>query len=193
MSKRILIVHGHPDASARRFNHALAEAYALGAKRAGHTVAHVDVAHLDIPCLRGKAGWEAGALPDALVPAQQAIAACDHLVLFFPLWLGGVPALLKAFLEQVLRPGFAFSQGRGFPEKPLSGRSARVVVTMGMPGLVFRWYFRAHGLKALTRGILGFVGIAPVRETVIGSVEGLSDKQRMAWLAEMTRLGHHGR
>ena len=57
------------------------------------------------------------------------------------------------------------------PKKLLGGRSARLVVTMGMPALVYRWYFRAHSIKALERNILGFVGIAPIDETLIGSIE----------------------
>ena len=94
---------------------------------------------------------------------------------FFPLWLGDMPALLKGFLEQVARPGFAF-KGDGenpFAHKGLAGRSARVVVTMGMPALVYRWYFRAHSLKSLERNILGFVGIAPIHETLVGMVDKL--------------------
>ncbi len=39
---------------------------------------------------------------------------------------------------------------------------------MGMPALVYRWYFRAHSVRSLERNILGFVGIAPVNETLIG-------------------------
>ena len=71
----------------------------------------------------------------------------------------------------------------------LAGRSARLVVTMGMPALVYRWYFRAHSLKALERNILGFVGIAPVRETLVGSVEGLDEAERKEWLAKLAALG----
>ena len=41
---------------------------------------------------------------------------------------------------------------------------------MGMPALVYRWYFRAHSVKSLERNILGMVGIAPVSETLIGTV-----------------------
>ena len=33
----------------------------------------------------------------------------DHVVILYPLWLGSMPALLKALLEQMLRPGFAYS------------------------------------------------------------------------------------
>ena len=191
MGKRILVLQGHPDTGAAHFNHALAQAYADGAHEAGHSVTFVDVAGLDFPLLRSQAAWETDTLPATLRPAQQAIAAAEHIVIFFPLWLGGMPALLKGFLEQVARPGFALSYGdkAGLPKKLLTGRSARVVVTMGMPALVYRWYFRAHSLKALERNILGFVGIAPIHETLVGSIEVLTEKQRTDWLAKLRRLG----
>jgi putative NADPH-quinone reductase len=60
---------------------------------------------------------------------------------------------------------------------------------MGMPALVFRWFFLAHSLKALKRNILGFVGISPARDTLVGSVEGLTDATRSAWLRAMGELG----
>ena len=67
-------------------------------------------------------------------------------------------------------PGFAFAyRPSGFPQKNLGGRSARIVVTMGMPAFVYRWYFRAHAVKNLKRNILGFVGYAPVRDTIDSS------------------------
>lgn len=189
--RRILLLQGHPDASERHFNHALADAYAQGAQRGGHQTRRVDVALLDYPLLRSKAGWDADALPAVLVPAQQAIQWAQHIVVFFPLWLGGMPALLKGFLEQVARPGFAIAagSGNGMPAKLLGGRSARVVVTMGMPALVYRWYFRAHSVKALERNILGFAGIAPIHETLIGSIEGLDDAGRKKWLNRLESLG----
>jgi putative NADPH-quinone reductase len=113
-------------------------------------------------------------------------------VLFFPLWLGDMPALLKGFLEQVARPGFAFKYNEGrtaFTEKGLKGRSARIVVTMGMPALVYRWYFRAHSVKSLERNILGFVGIAPVSETLIGMVGNMKPEDGQKWLRKLTALG----
>jgi putative NADPH-quinone reductase len=194
MGKRILVIEGHPDRDAGRYNHALASAYAEAASSAGHTVRRIVVAELDFPLLRSKAEWEHGVVPPGLVGAQQAIAWAEHLVFFFPLWLGGMPALLKGFLEQVARPGFALGEPGGLahlPQKLLAGRSARLVVTMGMPALAYRWIYRAHSLKALERNILGFVGIAPVDETLIGMVEG-DAKTRERWLARMARLGAGG-
>lgn len=193
--RRILVIQGHPDAGASHLCHALAEAYAQGALEGSHTVRTLDIAQLDFPLLRSQAAWEREPVPAALAPAQQAIAWAEHLVLFFPLWLGDMPALLKGFLEQVARPGFAFA-GDGprdaFTRKGLGGRSARVVVTMGMPALVYRWYFRAHSVKSLERNILGFVGIAPVHETLVGQVGQLSPADAAKWFERLRQLGRDG-
>jgi putative NADPH-quinone reductase len=191
MGKHILLIQGHPDTGRAHFGHALDAAYTRGADAAGHRVERVDVAALDFPLLRSQQEWKTGALPASLAPVQDAIRRAEHLVFFFPLWLGGMPALLKGFLEQVARPGFALG-GTGatdLGEKLLGGRSARLVVTMGMPALVYRWYFRAHSVKALERNILGFVGIAPIDETLIGSVESIDDVKRRRWLTRLEALG----
>jgi putative NADPH-quinone reductase len=191
MGKRVLLIQGHPDAGRAHLCQALAEAYSAGAIEAGHEVRCIDVARLEFPLLKSQHEWEDGPLPDGLREPQAAIGWAEHIVLFFPLWLGDMPALLKGFLEQVARPAFAFGGTREnpFAHKPLAGRSARVVVTMGMPALVYRWYFRAHSVKSLERNILGFVGIAPVRATLIGMVGNLSAAAAAKWLAKLRKLG----
>lgn len=194
-SRRILILQGHPDASAPHLCHALAAAYAEGARNAGHEVHVVEIARLDFPLLRSQHEWEHIPLPAGLQAAQDEIAWAQHLLIVFPLWLGDMPALVKGFLEQVTRPGFAFkgdSAERGsnpFMFKGLKGRSARIVVTMGMPALVYRWYFRARGVGLLKRNILGFVGIAPVRDTLVGMVDKLGEAGVRKWQDKLHALG----
>lgn len=192
MTKHILVIQGHPDSGEQHLCHALAASYAKGAEGEGHTVRHLDVAELDFPLLRSQKDWEKGSVPDTLLPAQEAIQWAEHLVFFFPLWLGDMPAVLKGFLEQVARPGFAFKREEGgnpFGKKGLTGRSARVVVTMGMPALVYRWYFRAHSLKSLERNVLGFVGIAPVHETLVGMAGNMKPEDAAKWLKKLEQLG----
>jgi putative NADPH-quinone reductase len=191
MSKRVVIINGHPDAGHKHLGDALVAAYEAGAIAAGHEVRRVVVAELDFEILRSKDEWENGEPPPSIRQAQETIAWADHLVIFYPLWLGEMPALLKAFLEQVARPGFAFAKadsGR-LGKKLLSGKSARIVVTMGMPALLYRWYYRAHGLKNLERNILGFVGIGPVDSTLLGLVEGGKAARREKWIAALRALG----
>lgn len=191
MPKHITIIQGHPDSQSRHFGHALADEYAKGCEDGGHHVRRIEVAQLDVPILRSKEDFEKGVPPDTIRQAQDAIKWADHLVIIYPLWLGSMPALLKAFFEQAFRPGFAFEyqQSGGMAKKLLTGRSARVVVTMGMPAFIYRWIFFAHSLKSLKRNILSFCGIGPTRSTIIGSIEGMSEKQRMEWLDEMRGLG----
>jgi putative NADPH-quinone reductase len=83
------------------------------------------VAHLDFPILRTRQDFEHGHPPKSLVEAQNAIVSAQHQLLVFPLWHGTMPGLLKAFLEQVMRPGAALEyRQRGFPKGLLTGRSA---------------------------------------------------------------------
>lgn len=190
-TRRILLIQGHPDPAGGHLCHALAKAYGRAAEAAGHAVRTIDVARLDFPLLRTQADWNDGTLPDSLRPSQDGIAWAQHLVFLFPLWMGDMPALLKGYLEQVARPGFAFDKSKGGPlgQKALGGRSARVVVTMGMPALAYRYWFRAHSVKSLERNILGFIGIAPIDETLIGSVDSLGPSGVDRWLKKMRALG----
>jgi putative NADPH-quinone reductase len=99
----------------------------------------------------------------------------------------------EGLFEQTLRPGFAIGKaapGR-LPKKLLAGRSARIVVTMGMPALFYKLYYRAHSLKSLKRNMLEFCGLSPVRATVIGMVEGRKDA-REGWLTRLAVLGNEG-
>ena len=190
MPEGVAIIQGHPDPAGGHLCHALADAYAAGAVSAGHAVARIEVARLDFPLLRTREEFTGRAVPESLDAAMLGIMGAQHLVIVFPLWLGTMPALLKGFLEQVLRPGFAFeAREKGFPRGLLHGRSARLVVTMGMPALIYRWYFRAHGVRGLERSILRFAGMGPVRETLLGSIEGVDDAERRRWLDRMEGYG----
>ncbi|HZX87174.1 MAG TPA: NAD(P)H-dependent oxidoreductase [Reyranella sp.] len=190
MPRNILVLNGHPDPSNKGLCHVLAQAYEEGAVNAGHVVRHLDVAELDFGFLRSQAAFEKEAPPPAIAAAQESILWANHLVVIFPLWLGDMPAILKAFFEQALRPGFAFTyRPSGFPVMHLKGRSARIIVTMGMPAPIYRWYFRAHGLKNLKRNVLRFVGFAPVHDTIIGSVGTRSRESIARSVAKTKSLG----
>lgn len=192
MSRRILVVIGHPDPSPDRLCRALASAYAEGAERSGHAVRKIDLALLEFPMLRTSQEFEHGSIPGSLKEAAEAVVWAEHLVFVFPLWLGTMPAMLKAFLEQVMRPGTAFAypdKGGGFARSLLRGRSARLVVTMGMPAPIYRIWFFSHGIAGMRRGILNFAGIKPVRETLLGMVANAGEVKRASWIKQMQRLG----
>jgi putative NADPH-quinone reductase len=194
MPHRITIVQGHPDSSREHLCHALANAYRSGAEASDFEVRVINVADLSFPLIRSGEDFINGPRPACIQEAQSMIRTSDHLLLVYPLWLGTMPALLKGFLEQVFRYDFAFEpDARGRFEKKLIGRSARVMVTMGMPVLAYRYYFGAHSLKSLERNILKFAGISPVRESLFGNVDNVSKASREKWLSRARRQGVAGR
>lgn len=186
---RIAIIVGNPRQGT--FSEALANAYREGAEAAGHDVESFVLSKMTFdPILHAGFSKPQPLEPD-LLAAQRAIGAADHVVMIFPLWFGCLPALFKGFIERVFQPGFAITGNikDGTYRAMLNRKSARIIITMGMPGLIYRWYYGAHAAKMLRRNILEFVGIKPVRTTIFGMVEAVNNDKRAKWLRDVTELG----
>jgi putative NADPH-quinone reductase len=189
---RILVIDGHPDPDRARFCHALADAYLEGAMAAGRETRLITLAETEIVFLRTAREFATPPDAPAIASARADIAWAEHVVLIFPLWLGGAPALMRAFLEQIARGSFfAETSGSGIRQR-LKNKSARLIVTMGMPAVLYRFLFHAHGVRNITQGVLGFAGFRPVRLTLFGAVEAAGANAQKARLTRVRALGHEG-
>jgi len=188
---RIVIIVGNPRTAS--FSEALAEAYRRGAEAGGHEARVFQLARMSFDPILHEGFSKPQPLEPDLQEAQTAIGRADHLVIIFPLWFGTLPALLKGFVERVFQPGFAITGSikDGTYRALLADKSARVIMTMGMPGLIYRWYYGAHCAKMLRRNILEFVGIKPVRTTIYGMIEAVPTETRGKWLLEVEALGRN--
>lgn len=184
---RIAIIVGH--ARHNTFCEALGRAYRRGAQAGGHDEALFVTSAMAFDPVLHEGFERVQPLEKDLQAAHDAMLAADHLVIIFPLWLGTLPAILKGFLERVLQPEMVEAARLRKFVQPLKGKSARVIVTMGMPGFVYRWWFGAHAVKMLKRNILSFVGVGPVRTTIYGNVEGVTAERRVEWIEEVENLG----
>lgn len=192
MSKHVLIIQGHPDSTKQHFCHALANAYKTGAEKGDYSVKEIYVAQLNFPNLRTKGEFEDGLPPTDIKAAQEKISWSDHIIIIYPLWLGTMPALLKGFFEQTFRYGFAISnETNKMPKKLLAGKSTRIIVTVGMPAFLYRWFFRTHSIKSFQKNILGLSGIKPVKYNLLGMVDS-SNAKHVKWLKKIQVLGQHG-
>lgn len=189
----VLVINGHPDPSGNRFCAALCEAYARGASETGRQVRSLAVGQLNFPLLRTAAEFASPAHSPVILDAQADIRWADHVVIVHPLWLGGPPAQLKAFLEQVFRYGFALPRTGLRLTGLLGGRSLRLIVTMGMPAFIYRTLFGAFGERALVRGVFLISGFRPIRTQYLGGVGNASAAERGRWLSETRKLGREGR
>ncbi|WP_370125633.1 NAD(P)H-dependent oxidoreductase [Sinorhizobium fredii] len=167
----------------------MADAYVEGASAAGYEVRRMEVAKLEFPLLRTQEDFETGALPPDLKPSQEDMRWASTGSLF-PLWHGTLPAVLKGFLEHIFRPGFAMAYKEGgFPKRLLAGRSARIVVTMGMPRCFFFAGISARMARSFERSMLSFAGIKPIRESFFG-LSFADEKKRSHWIDEMRKTRH---
>ncbi|GAB2779857.1 NAD(P)H-dependent oxidoreductase [Rhabdobacter roseus] len=187
--KKVLIINGHPDGES--LGAALAAAYRRGASQTSADIREITLAELDFdPNLRHGYRQRTELEPD-LLRAQESIRWAEHLVWVYPVWWGGLPALLKGFLDRTFLPGFAFKHRPGslWWDKLLVGKTARIISTLDQPA----WYYwlvngrpTYHAMKKMT---LEFCGIKPVRTTTFGPVRLSKEQVRLSWLRQVEKLG----
>ncbi len=108
--QKVLIINGHPNPDS--FNYGIAAAYKKGALTSGAEVKEIVVADLTFN-LNLKYGYQKRTdLEPDLLDALEKLKWCDHMVWIHPVWWGGLPAILKGFIDRVFLPGFVF-QYRG--------------------------------------------------------------------------------
>lgn len=185
----ILVINGHPDPES--FCSALSHAYMEGASSTTAQIRTIDLSQIEFdPNL--KYGYRKRTeLESDLQEAQELIRWANHLVIVYPTWWGTMPAILKGFFDRVFLPGFAYKYRTDFPlwDKLLTGKTARLIVTMDTPAWYNRLIYRQAGHLVMKRNILHFCGIKPVRVTEISPVNSSSEKQRAKWLEKARQLG----
>lgn len=188
MPTRTLLILGHP--SPDSFNAALADAYADAARQAGRELRRIDLHALKFdPILHGAYRGAQPLEPD-LQAAQADILWAEEIVWVYPVWWGGLPALLKGFLDRVLLPGFAykFHQGHRSWDKLLKGRTARIVVTLDTPGWYDRLVYGRPAWRQMKHTILQFCGMKLLSTTTFAPIATSKPEERARWLAEVRRL-----
>lgn len=185
--KKTLVVLGHPDSDS--YCGFLAQQYVDSAKQSGQSVRYIKLGDFEFdPVLRH--GYKQRQEQEAgLVEFKEGIEWAEHLVFFYPIWWGAMPALLKGAIDRVFLPGFAFKyrEGSQLWDKLLAGRSAHLFTTMDTPPWYFRLIYRMPGHNQMKRTILEFCGVKPVKVTSFGPVRYASDKKKAAWLGKIKK------
>ncbi len=187
--KKILLLLGHPNNASLCAS--LAKEYAAGAEQGGAEVRVHRIGDMDFDPTLHLSYQEKQTLEPDLMRFQADLVWAEHVVMLFPMWWGGMPAVLKGLIDRTFLPGFAFkfNEGSSFQAKLLAGRSVRVILTMDSPNFWYNWVLGRPLTKALKRQILGFCGLKPMKFTILGNVRGSTPEKRKAWLAMVRKLG----
>ncbi|MEO1084232.1 MAG: NAD(P)H-dependent oxidoreductase [Acidobacteriota bacterium] len=187
-TQRTVVILGHPDASS--FTGHLASEFIAAAEEAGREVRIFRLGEMDFDPVLHHGYRKRQELEPDLVELRDAITWASHLVFFYPIWWGDMPALLKGALDRVLQPGFAFKYRKDSPlwDRLLAGRSGRVFTTMDTPPWYFWWIQRPSGHRILKHNILGFCGIRPVKFHSIGPVRSSTAERRARWVEQVRSI-----
>ncbi|TDS12293.1 NAD(P)H-dependent oxidoreductase [Sphingobacterium paludis] len=188
-SKKIIIINGHPRRGS--FNTALAEAYRAGAIATGAQVRMLTVAELDFNPNLAEGYHKRMHLEPDLLSAWEDILWADHLVWIHPVWWGGLPALLKGFIDRLFLPGMAYVYKKDsiFWDKLLLGRTARIITTLDQPSFIYHILFGRPSVNQLKKATLEFCGVRPVKVSYVGIIRRSTEKQRKDWLLKVEKLG----
>jgi len=189
MKKKILIINGHPNGES--FNFGIVAAYKEGAKESGAEVRSINIAELNFnPNLQFGYQKRTELEPD-LLQAWEDILWAEHLVWVHPVWWGGLPAIMKGFIDRLFLPGFAFQYRENslFWDKLLKGKSARIITTLDQPGWYYALVYGRPSVNQLKRSTLLFCGISPVKVTYIGIIKTSDLTKRNKWLFKIKQLG----
>ncbi|MBP6516364.1 MAG: NAD(P)H-dependent oxidoreductase [Chitinophagales bacterium] len=187
--QKILIINGHPNPDS--FNYGIAAAYKQGALTAGAEVKEIVVADLNFnPNLKFGYQKRTDLEPD-LLDALEKIKWADHMVWIHPVWWGGLPAMLKGFIDRVFLPGFVFQyrENSVWWDKLLSGKSARIITTLDQPSWYYWLMFGRPSVNQLKKSTLEFCGVKPVKVSYVGPIRNSTAEFREKQLEKILQLG----
>jgi len=190
--KKILVINGHPNKES--YNNALKESYIKGAKSAGFDVEDIQIGDLKFePNLFHGYTKRVDLEPD-LEEAWQKILRAEHIVWIHPLWWGGIPAIMKGFIDRIFLPGraFAYRPNSIWWDRLLKGRSARIICTSDQPYLYYWLVNGKPAINQLKKMTLEFSGITPVKVSFISPIKRSTVEYRKKWLDKIEKLGKSG-
>ncbi|MGD1877470.1 MAG: NAD(P)H-dependent oxidoreductase [Kiloniellaceae bacterium] len=196
-----LLVFAHPLQDS--FCAAIAARASAALTAAGHTVDRLDLyAEAFQPCLTaGERRAYYGEPPDVtgditghtsgVADAVARLRAAGKLVLVFPQWWFGMPAILKGWIDRVFQPGVAFRHTPGYGQiLPCLDNidSVLTITTLGSPWWVAELYMRNPVRRQIRSGIVGpCTRSARFRMLNCYHAEKLSDARREAFLARVDK------
>jgi NAD(P)H dehydrogenase (quinone) len=187
--KKILIINGHPNKESLNF--AFAKAYNKGATNSGAEVKEIIIADLNFnPNLQFGYQKRTELEPD-LLDAWKKIKWADHLVWIHPVWWGGLPAMMKGFIDRLFLPGFAFQYKENsiLWDKLLKGKTAHIITTLDQPSWYYWLIYGRPSVNQLKKSTLEFCGINPVKVSYFGIIKNSKDTTRQKWISAVEKLG----
>lgn len=186
---KILVILAHPDRNS--FNHAIAHAAVSRLQRNGHDViAHDLYEERFDPLLHSQEIPNEVSLPGVIEAHCRELSSSDGIIIVHPNWWGQPPAILKGWVDRVVRPGIAYKflegdKGEGIPVGLLKAKTAVVFNTANTPSEREREVF-GDPLELLWKNcIFDLCGVSDFYRRMFTIIVTSTPEQRSLWLGEV--------
>ena len=186
---RISVILAHPHVGS--FNHAIAQTAIKQLEANGHKVFFHDLCGENFdPLLAHEEISKDATLPKVISEHCGEIAAADGIVIVHPNWWGQPPAILKGWVDRVIRPGIAYEfleddSGDGVPNGLLKAETAIVFNTSNTVSTREKNVF-GDPLETIWRNcIFGLCGVTNFHRRMFGIVVTSTEVQRKKWLGDV--------
>lgn len=188
----ILIILGHPDT--KSFNHVIAETCSERLKQNGHHVIFHDLHKENFdPIIETAEIPKHSEIDDVIQQHCNDLVKSDGIIIIHPNWWGQPPAIMKGWIDRVLRPGVAYEFAEGD-----NGEGTPIGLLKAPVGLVFNTSntseYRENNifkdpLETIWKNcIFDFCGVKKFERKMFRIIVTSDLKQRQAWLNETKEL-----
>lgn len=188
----LLVILGHPDP--KSFNHAIASTICKTAVENGHHVVFHDLYDENFdPCLPTEEIPQEAVLPDVIQHYCEELVLADGIAVVHPNWWGQPPAILKGWIDRVVRPGVAYrfdegDSGEGIPVGLLKAKAALVLNTSNTPDERERAVFCDPLERLWKQCVFNLCGVTNVTRRMFNVIVTSEQEQREKWLEEVKTL-----
>jgi len=188
---QISVILAHPDPGS--FNSAIAQTAVEAIKANGHTVFFHDLYQEKFdPLLNSEEINKDSTLPAVIRKHCEEIALADGIVIVHPNWWGQPPAILKGWVDRVIRPGVAYEfregdSGEGIPKGLLKARAALVFNTSNTEAQREKKVF-GDPLETIWKNcIFGLCGVTNFHRRMFNIIVTSTEAQRKGWLNDVKK------
>jgi NAD(P)H dehydrogenase (quinone) len=186
---KISLILAHPDP--KSFNHAIVKTAIETLELLGHDIRFHDLcAERFDPLLPSGEIQKAAELPPEIAAHCREIAEAEGIIVVHPNWWGQPPAILKGWVDRVIRPGVAYEfiegdQGEGVPHGLLRAKTAVVFNTSNTEIEREKTVF-GDPLETIWKNcIFDLCGVRNFHRRMFTIIVTSAEKQRQAWLDEV--------
>ncbi|OPY65640.1 MAG: hypothetical protein A4E57_03105 [Syntrophorhabdaceae bacterium PtaU1.Bin034] len=186
---KISVILAHPNKNS--FNHAIARTVVERLERNGYEVSFHDLyAEGFDPLLLGKEIPKDAVLSESVKKHCEEVRSAHGIIIIHPNWWGQPPAVLKGWIDRVIRPGIAYEflegdSGEGIPKGLLVAKAAIVFNTSNTGAERERQTF-GDPLETIWRNcVFSLCGVSAFYRRTFSIVITSTEKERKQWLEEV--------